>query len=74
MTNDVSLKQSEVKGESHSQKKEEGEQFFSVPDNLPEELSNGAVILEKEKRILYKNTGAKWVKVEEEVFELLNGE
>ena len=40
---------------------------------MPEELSNGAVILEKEKRILYKNTGAKWVKVEEEVFELVNG-
>jgi len=34
---------------------------------VPEEISNGKVILEKEKRSLYRQEGVKWVKVEEEV-------
>ena len=41
---------SEIKGEGMSQlsqKKEEPEQFFSVPDQIPEEISNGKVILNK---------------------------
>ena len=45
MTNDVAMKQSEFKVESISQKKEEGEQFFSVPDNITEETLNGTVML-----------------------------
>lgn len=45
-----------------------------MPDNIPEEMSNGSLILEKEKRILYRRLGAKWQKVEEESFELINGE
>ena len=69
-TGNLSQVKSEVKGEflsQLSQKKEEGEQFFSVPDAAPEEMSNGKVILEKEKRVLYKQNGLEWVKVEEEV-------
>ena len=41
---------------------------------MPEEMSNGKIILEKEKRSLYKRSGIKWTKVEEEEFELINGE
>ena len=66
----LSQAKSESKGEffsQPSQKKEEGEQFFSVPDQIPEDISNGRVLLEKEKRSLYKQEGVKWVKVEEEV-------
>ena len=38
------------------------------------ELSNGKVVLQKEKRLLYKQTGANWVKVEEEEYEVVNGD
>lgn len=64
LTNDVSMKQSEVKVQALSQKKEEGEQFFSVPEGCsPEEISNGVVVLQKEKRCLYKHIPSKWIKV-----------
>ena len=57
---------SEIKGEGMSQlsqKKQEPEQFFSVPDQIPEEISNGKVILNKQKKILYVRSGVKWQKV-----------
>lgn len=50
-----------------SQKKEEAEQFFSVADVEHGSLENGQVVLEKEKRSLYRKLGEKWVKVEEEM-------
>lgn len=43
-------------------------------EGIPEELSNGILLLEKEKRNLFRRCGMKWVKVEEEVIELINGE
>lgn len=51
-----------------SQKKEEAEQFFSVPDQEHVEPENGQVILEKEKRSLYRKVGEAWTRVEEEWF------
>lgn len=51
-----------------SQKKEEAEQFFSVPDQEHVEPENGQVILEKEKRSLYRKIGEVWTRVEEEWF------
>lgn len=41
---------------------------------MPEELANGCVVLEKEKRLLHRRSGGKWVKTEEETIELINGE
>ncbi len=35
---------------------------------------NGRVVLEKEKRGVWRRKGEKWVKVEEESMELVNGE
>jgi hypothetical protein len=57
-----------------SQKKEEGDQFFSVAEVEHSELENGQVVLEKEKRSLYRKIGEKWAKVEEESLEVGNGE
>lgn len=50
-----------------SQKKEENDQFFSVAEVEHTELENGQVVLDKEKRSLYRKLGEKWVKVEEEL-------
>ena len=69
----MSTLKTEGKTDSTSQKKEE-DQFFSVPEGIPEEMSNGSLILEKEKRILYRKKGGRWVYVEGESFELLNGD
>jgi len=41
---------------------------------VPEEVLNGSVIVDKEKRTLYRRKGGRWVKVEEERLELVNGE
>jgi len=38
------------------------------------EISNGQIILEKETRTLYRKLGEKWIKVEESIFEVSNGE
>lgn len=40
---------------------------------MPEE-NYGRLVLEKEKRWLYRQEGAKWVKMEEESMEIVNGE
>lgn len=57
-----------------SQRKEEMEQFFSVPEGVPLEAMNGRVMLEKEKRGLWVRKGGKWMKIEEEWIELINGD
>lgn len=59
-----------------SQKPSEGHDlFFSVPEQYSSiEIDNGKIIIDKSNKILYRMINEKWVKIEEETFEALNGE